>query len=63
MAAGVHKEDDPAACVPSAVQFVVEAAVEPGDPHQREHHGELGQFVPGEVPGELVGGLRHQYDD
>jgi hypothetical protein len=45
-----------------AVQLVVEAAVGPGDPHQREHHGELADSAPGQVPGQVVGGLGDQHD-
>jgi hypothetical protein len=44
-----------------AVQLVVQAAVGPGDPHQREHRGELAQPGPAQVPGQPVGGLRHQH--
>ena len=45
-----------------AVQLVVQAAVGPGDPHQREHRGELAESAPGQVPGQVVGGLRDQHD-
>jgi hypothetical protein len=45
-----------------AVQFVVQAAIGPGDPHQREHRGELAESGPGQVLGQVVGGLRDQHD-
>ncbi len=45
-----------------AVQLVVQAAVSPGDPHQREHHRELAQASPGQVPGQPMGGLGDQRD-
>lgn len=41
-----------------AVQFVVQAAVGPGDPHQREYRGELPESGLGQVLGQVVGGLR-----
>ena len=44
-----------------AVQLVVEAAVGPGDPHQREQHGELAKPAPCQVPGQVVGGLGDQH--
>jgi len=44
-----------------AVQLVVQAAVGPGDPHQREHRRELAEPGPGQVPGQAVGGLRDQH--
>jgi hypothetical protein len=40
-----------------AVQFMVQAAVGPGDPHQREHRGELAEPGPRQVQGQPVGGL------
>jgi hypothetical protein len=40
---------------------MVEAAVGPGDPHQREHRGELAEPGPGQVPGQVVGGLGDQH--
>lgn len=58
----LQQEHAPAAGVLVPVQFVVQAAVEPGDPHQREHRGEQAQSVPVEFPGQMVGGLRDQYD-
>jgi hypothetical protein len=45
-----------------AVQLVMQAAVDPGDPHQREHHGELAEPAPGQVPGQVAGGLGDQHD-
>ena len=45
-----------------AMQLVVEAAVGPGDPEQREHYGELAESTPGQVPGQMVGALRDQHD-
>ena len=45
-----------------AVQLMVEAAVGPGDPHQREHDGELAEPGPGQVPGQAVCGLGDQDD-
>jgi hypothetical protein len=45
-----------------AMQLVVQAAVEPGDPHQREHHHELAEAAPRQVPGQVVGGLGDQHD-
>jgi len=44
------------------VQLVVEAAVDPGDPHQREHRRELAEPAPGQVPGQVVRGLGDQHD-
>jgi hypothetical protein len=41
---------------------MVQAAVGPGDPDQREHHGELAEPGPGQVPGQPVGGLGDQHD-
>lgn len=41
---------------------MAKAAVGPGDPHQREHHGELAEPVPRQVPGKAVGGLGDQHD-
>jgi len=46
-----------------AVQLVVQAAVGPRDPHQREHHRELAEPGPGQVPGQAVGGLGDKDDD
>jgi hypothetical protein len=40
-----------------AMQLVVEAAVRPRDPHQREHDGELAESTPGQVAGEVVSAL------
>ena len=40
----------------------LEAAVDPGDPHQCEHRRELAETGPGQVPGHLVGGLGDQHD-
>lgn len=37
-------------------------AVGPGDPHEREHRGELAESGPGQVLGQVVGGLRDQHD-
>lgn len=58
----LQQEHAPAAGILVPVQFVVEAAVEPADPHQREHHGEFTQSAPGQMPGQVVGGLGDQYD-
>jgi hypothetical protein len=44
------------------MQFVVQAAVGPGHPHQREHHGELPDPAPCQVPGQAMGGLGDQHD-
>jgi hypothetical protein len=44
-----------------AVQLVVQAPVGPGDPYQRVHRGELAQAAPGQVPGQVVGGLGDQH--
>ena len=44
------------------MQLVVQAAVGPGDPHQREHHGELAEPAPCQVPGQAMSGLGHQHD-
>jgi len=51
----LQQEHAAAAGVVSAVQFVVEGAVEPGNPHQGEHRGELAQSAPGEVSGQVMG--------
>jgi hypothetical protein len=40
---------------------MVQAAVCPGDPHQREHRGELAESGPGQVSGQVVGGLGDQH--
>jgi hypothetical protein len=45
------------------MQFVVETAVDPGNPDQSEDHAALAQAAPVEVPGEVAGGLRDQHDD
>ena len=45
------------------MQFVVERAVEPGDPHQSEHRGELAQPGPVEVAAPGPAGLGDQDDD
>lgn len=58
----LQEERAAAAGVVTAVQLVVQAAVGPGDPHQREHHGELAEPGPGQVQGQVAGGLRDQYD-
>jgi hypothetical protein len=44
-----------------AVQLMVQAAVGPGDPDQREHRRELAEPGPGQVPGQPVGGLGDQH--
>jgi len=58
----LQQERAAAAGVVVAVQLMVEAAVGPGDPHQREHHGELAESAPGQVPGQVPGGLGDQHD-
>src|SRR5262250_778711 len=45
-----------------SMQLVVEAAVDPCDPHQREHHRELTESAPGQVSGQVVGSLGDQHD-
>ena len=44
-----------------AVQLMMQAAVGPGDPDQREHHRELAEPGPAQVPGQRVGGLGDQH--
>ena len=44
------------------MQLVVEAAVRPRDPHQREHDGELPESTPGQVAGQVVSALCDQHD-
>jgi hypothetical protein len=44
-----------------AVQLMVQAAVGPGDPHQRKDHRELAQPGPGQVAGQPVRGLGDQH--
>src|SRR5262249_21548893 len=46
----LQQERAAGASVVVAVQLVVETAVGPGDPYQREHHGELAQAAPCQVP-------------
>jgi hypothetical protein len=48
--------------VVAAMQLMVQAAVEPGDPHQREHRAELAKPAPGHLPGQVVGRLGDQHD-
>jgi hypothetical protein len=43
------------------VQFVVKAAVGPGDPHQRENRGELAEPGLVQVTSQMAGGLGHEY--
>jgi hypothetical protein len=45
-----------------AVQLVVEAAVDPGDPRQREHRGDLAEPAPCQVQGQVAGVLGDQHD-
>jgi hypothetical protein len=52
----------PAASIVAAVQFVMERAVEPGDPHESENRGELAQSLQGEVSGQVVAGAGDQHD-
>jgi len=58
----VSSVEETAAGVVAPVQLVMEAAVGPGDPYQREHHGELAESAPRQVPGQAAGGLSHQHD-
>jgi hypothetical protein len=58
----LDQERDAAARVLAPVQFIVEAAVGPGDPNEREHHGELAEPAPGQMPGQTPGGLGDQHD-
>jgi hypothetical protein len=59
----LQQEQGSAACVVSPVQFVMERAVEPRDPYQGEHRGELPQPRRVEVVGQVTCGLRDQNDD
>ncbi len=58
----LQQEHAPAARVLVPVQFVVQAAVQPGDPHQREHRREQPESAPVQLPGQMVRGLRDQHD-
>ncbi len=40
----------------------VQAAVGPGDPHQREHRRKLAEPAPCQVPGQVAGGLGDHHD-
>ncbi|MET8532094.1 hypothetical protein ABZV67_09045 [Streptomyces sp. NPDC005065] len=46
----------------ATAEHLVEAAVDRGDPHQRENCGELARPAPAQLPGEVVGGLGDQHD-
>ena len=59
----LQQEQGSAACVVTPVEFVVERAVKPRDPHHGEHRGELPQPRPVEVAGQMTCGLRDQNDD
>jgi hypothetical protein len=45
------------------VQLVVEAAVDPGDPDQREDHCKIGEAAPRQVQGQVARVLRDEHDD
>src|SRR5258707_290559 len=59
----LQQEGAAAAGVVVAVQFMMEAAIGPGDPDQREYRGELAESAPGQVPGKMVGVLGNQHDN
>jgi len=58
----LQQERAAGAGVVAAMQRVVQAAVDPSDPYQREHHRELAEPGPGQVPSQVVGGLGDEHD-
>ena len=58
----LQQEGAAGAGVVVAVQLVAQAAVGPGDPHQREHDDKLAEPGPGQVPSQAVSGLADQHD-
>ena len=57
--AHLHEHDGACPSVLAAVQLEVEGAVDPTDPDQGEHDGELADGAKRDVVGEVVGRLRH----
>ena len=57
--AHLHEHDGARPSVLAAVQLEVEGAVDPTDPDQGEHDGELADAAKRDVIGEVVGRLRH----
>jgi hypothetical protein len=59
----LHQKRGAATDVVAAVQLVMQGSVGPRDPYQREHHSELSEPAPGQVPRKVVGGLGNRRND